>query len=554
MASSASSGASAGGAVFQLAISDGRFDEALYKRKKLADLLRLYTRQRISQGKADPAPRLADIAATHALPVDGRYRPPIPMVSEYFKVKAQGDGGGRLKSGTSTTSLTFKLPSNGHFIGDMVLRLALGPVGDAAANDAFAPIVIPTADRPLYRWTAMPGIRAVQRASLKSDGAEADAYEPDDVLAEIKQFLDEKDRAAFMRCIGHQEPRDASYTGNGYTGYLRYTDGPQTPKLYHAGLEMFIPLFFDLGRSPDCALPTAQTAESQREVVIDLAPLDLLLQALIPAVLPPPVGPLLPAPVGQQVVDLPAGLSVSLEAELYVDTLWTDPDTHSLYLKQVKSTMVRVHRKQVFKMSSPQENLHLSALKFPTEHLIVTIRDRTNTTDFDRWWLGGTARNRLVHQTLVTPTLIWNSAVSQYQLVVRVCTEQTALDPIAQQVGLVSRGIGLYSESPAGFFSDFLPQRWRQDERHIVRGSSDPSCMLMPVGQRFPGSREVTGYLNTSAERETYLHVSLDTRLPFVANYVTGSAEVVVCAQAINWLDRNEGVSGTDSFALRYSV
>lgn len=348
----------ASGAIFKLLLRDDRFDNmftaAGYLRRRLAGV-----RERRDGG----APTFAEVAQSHILFVQGAYRPYVDTASEYTRVKPAGDGASAL--GASARSVEFAFPTFGHFTSDMLLHVRFPAIGTAA------PGAVPTPATPLLRYCALPGIRLLNRVELRAPVL-LDEYTPDDVLAYAKFFVGADERPGWLRCLGQQEVREATYSANGYTGVLTYADGPQTPKLYHEGFDLLIPLQFWFCRGADRALPNDLLPNTRRTVTCQLAPLADIVSAYLPVA--PPPGGAEPAPALA-----PAALpfsALNIAVDLYVNNLYVSPEVHDLFASRVGFALARLHRRQRFPVDNPADAYLLDALKFPTEYLALTVRAR----------------------------------------------------------------------------------------------------------------------------------------------------------------------------------
>lgn len=498
-----------GGAVFKLLLRDDRFDNLFTAAG--------FLRGRLAEARArrgGPA-ALPDLTRTHLLFVHATYRPYVDVASEYARVPAAGDGAVALGAGERTVEFSF--PSYGHFTSDMVLHVRFPPVG------------APAAGAPLLRYCAYPGARLLRRVALRAPTL-LDEYTPDDVAAYGKFFVGADQLPGWRRCLGQQEPRTAAFLGNGFTGLLAYSDGPQTPKLAHEGLELFIPLLFWFCGDAARALPNDLLPNTRRTVTCALAPLDEILAAAQPA----PGGALVPAP-------LPfATLPVSVD--LYVNNLYVSPEVHDVFAARVGFSLVRLHRRQHFWVTSPVDSYLLDGLKFPTEFLTLTVRARALAADFDRWWLSGVPRARPATERLLAPAMVWNPAVGGgiCELVCREAREVTALDSPVESLGVTAHGIELHPRLPALFYNAYAPLRYAPAAPVVA--PQDTAVFLVTFGL-YPGRPQPSGYYNLSSGRELYVDLALRGEV------APGSLELVVAASALNFIVRRG-----DTVSLRYTL
>jgi hypothetical protein len=532
------------GSVFSLVTRDERFDQ----RFQAADALRIrldkIRRARAAEkarlrAEGDPRadaynvqPTFTDLARTHLNFVHGTYRPFVSVASEYAKVKASGDGTVALTAAGGT--LEFAWPIFGHFTSDMVLHIRVHAIGsaDAAASEA-----TPTAQVPLLRYCAYPGLRIAQKVELKSGQVLIDDYTPDDAVKYGKFFVGADQRAGWDRCLGQQEQRLASYSANGFTGTLTYSDGPQTPKLYHDTFDIFAPLQFWFCQDPSRALLNDMIPNTQRVVTVHLASIDKIVQAMLPA---PPGDPDPLVPQGFVSTPLPFS-RLKIEANLYVNNLTVNPEIHDIFASRIGMTLARVHRRQTNPLQAPSGAFLLDQLKFPAEYLMVGMRDRALANDFDRWWLMGMRTPKTRSTKLVVPAIVWNAGLLVNQLVVREAVEQSTLDSFTTGIGVTAHGITMHPMAPALFYNAYKPIRYV--ENSMIVSPIDTSEFLVTFCL-YPGAHNPSGYYNLSAGREMYIQYSTRD-----AADVAGRCEMVITMSSLNFLIRRG-----DAVSLAFSA
>ncbi len=522
------------GGVFRLVLRDERFDGFLqaadYLRRRL-DAVRL---RRRAAGEPNVQPTFADIEESHLLYIRAAYRPFVSVASEYTRVRPHGHGTSAV--GPSGGSIQFTFPTFGHFTSDIALHLRFRAVGDAAAAAAGA---APTPAAPLLRYCAYPGLRAAQRVEFRSDEVLIDDYTPDDAVAYGKFFVATDHRPGWDRCHGQQELRAATYTANGFTGVLTYADGPQTPKLFQEELELFVPLQFWMCRDAAHALLNDLIPNSQRTIVVELAPLDLLIQALVPAPAGPAPDPL--APAGLVRVPLPFQ-RLAVEADLYVNGLYVNPEIHDVFASRIGFGLCRVHRRQTSPLIGSPDRVLLDQLKYPAEFFAVGFRDRANAADFDRWWMMGTRTPRPDATKLLVPAMVWNAPLQVCQLVCREAVEATTLEPLIAALSVTAHGIEIFPQLPAVFYNAYMPCRYPANS--LVVAPVDASAFLVSFCL-YPGRFNPSGYYNLSAGRELYIGYVLKGSY----DLTPGRAEMVVSMSALNFLIRRG-----DKFQLKFSL
>jgi hypothetical protein len=512
--------------VFTLIVRDERFDKFFQASDYLRQRFDAIRQKRKAAGEKNVQPTFVDIERSHILYIHSAYRPFVSTASEYTRVKASGDGTASI--GPSGGTINFTFPIYGHFTSDMAIHIRFKPIGSLTATT-------PTAQTPYLRYCAYPGIRILQKVDLRSDQVLIDDYVPDDVVAYMKFFIHADQRAGWDRCLGQQEAREAVYLANGFTASLLYRDGPQTPKLYQDGFDVFAPAQFWLCRDASTALLNDLVPNSQRTVSCQLAPLADIVQALLPDP-QNPMGPLIPTPLPFQ--------KLGIEASLYVNGLYVNPEVHDVFASRVGFSLIRVHRRQTNQLQSAVDSFLLDQLKFPAEYLMAGIRDRSLRNDFDRWWLMGTPPVRTNSNSLLAPAMIWNSNLQVVQLVAREAVDVTSLDNVTGTIGVTAHGIEIFPALPSLFYNAYMPIRYA--ENTMVVSPIDTGAFLVNFCL-YPGKYNPSGYYNLSAGREMYLNYSLTRAIQDTV--APGQFELVISMSALNFLVRKG-----DRINLRYMV
>jgi hypothetical protein len=513
------------GAVFKLVLRDERFDKFFTASEFLRLRLAAAAARRRAARLANDQPTFADIERTHILYVRAVFRPYAAIASEYARVKASGDGTASI--GPSGGTIQFTFPTYGHFTSDMAVRVRFRPIGSPTAAS-------PSVETPYLRYCALPGVRLFKNVELRSDQVLIDAYGPDDVVARSKFFVGADQRAGWEKCHGQQGVREAVFLANGYTASVAYRDGAQTPKLYQEGFDIIVPLQFWFCRDAAHALLNDLIPNSQRTVTCELAPLNDIVQALLFG----QAGPYL-KPAGLQPAELPFS-KLGIEAELYVNGLYVNPEIHDVFASRVGFSLIRVHRSQVNPLQNVADAFLLDQLKFPAEYLAVGVRSRRLAADFDRWWLMGAPAARADSGRLLAPALIWNADINACQFVCREAAEVSTLEAVVDTIGVTAHGVEIFPPLPAAFYNAYMPTRYA--ENSMVVAPIDTSAFLINFCL-YPGKFNPSGYYNLSAGRELYVNYALK------AGADAAGLEMVVSMSALNFLMRQG-----DKISLRYSV
>lgn len=537
------------GAVFNLLVRDPRNDQYLVATDLLHARLLKIGRERAALGKKITAPTYGDVECTHYNFLASSFRPYVAVASEYTRVQPTG-ATAKIIPGGST--IEFAFPAYGAYTSDIVLHVRLPAIGNKAAYDAGA---APTLTTPLLRYCALPGLRLVRSVEFLSDSFSIDKYTADDAVMWSKFFVRPEARTAWARCHGQQAARKASFTSNNFSTTFDYNEGIQTPKLYHAATELFVPIHLWFCQDPSQALFNGLFPNTQRRVRIELAGLELLVQALVPDTVAQPVQPpdnvILATPVaavpgtalegGYTLAALPFA-SLAVDYALYVNGLYVNPEIQEIAAARSNFSLIRVHRQMVRQLLHSQDSILLDGLKFPAEYFLAGIRSRTNVNSFTGWHLMGASAVRLPVERLFVPAVVWNTALSVTQLVAREAVDVTSYDNIVATLGLAAHGIDIFGDSPSTFYNAYLPGKYPLTA--TVTAPDDEAALLVPLCL-FPGRDQPSGYFNLSAAREMYLRYRLKDEYASAAS----DCELVISMSAINFL-----VTRGDSISLEYTL
>lgn len=486
-------------------------------------------------------PTIADIEQSHILFVKSKYYPYVSIASEYAKV-----GGSNFVLGQTGPELSFTLPTFGDFTNDMVLHIRFNPVGNKTAYTSSA--TDPTAastTTPLYRYCTYPGIRLLENVELRaSGGVLIDSYQPEDVIAYKNFFVSRDHKAGWERCYGQDEIQTGAYNSRSFTGILNYSNGYQTPKMYHDYLDMFIPIHLWFCEDVSNALINYTTAASQRTIKIRMANLGSILQAMYYG----PADAAAGVTSQDSLVVMPLPIkSHTFTASLYVNQLYTYPYIAEIMKREFNFNLIRVHKRQITGLSNPTDTLLLNQLHYPGEFLAVGFRNKNNVNDFDRWHLMGSdylTADTYYRRTFYVPAIVWNLAFNVRQLVSRQVTPISSLNNIVSTIQITTNaGITIYPELPTSFFNDYLPIRYNKNSAVI---SPYDNNMFLITFCFYPGKFNPSGYFNFSTTREIHLTYALEQDY---SNTYTNNYEVVMCMSALNFLYRQG-----DDLKLKYTM
>lgn len=551
------------GGVFTLITNDGKQDRMLMATELLKARLSRIANARQAEG-LDPTPTLVDIEKTHVLFMNSHFKPFAAIGYEYNKVRAS--------AGTVTLGSTvqFSLPQFGDFFHDMVLHVRLGAVTASTATQT-------------WRWCAYPGERLLEKVRFTVNGNPLDEYYKEDYTFHRQFELAESKRIAYDRCAGQQSVmqgriiptaatsdaviNDVAATTAGFgtsvtaaapgsAGFwVNVTDGYQTTKSATAHsattestgyqrtdiLEVTMPLLFWFNKDPRLSIPSVSIPYGQRFIEIELAALTSLAR-------------------GQSInaddaTNDSTAATVSITGtevpvcDLYVNNIFVNPEVHDIFIKRIGFNLIRVHRRQVNRITdATNQELLLNNFKWPIESIAFGFRDAVTgvnqvTASNENRYMDGWHRfaqswdnvNGIAFGDTPTTAASAGTFHCQYQKLI----------PVVQWVTFSAHGIPIYNEIPAILYNQYIPLVFGDR----VTAPDDPGCYLVTFCL-YPGTYQPSGHINVSRAREFY--VKFDDTVPANGRNLgtaLSAADFIGSARAINFLLVSDG-----SAVLRYST
>jgi hypothetical protein len=504
--------------IYKIILKDDRFDAQLRASDLLSNALKKIRRKKIMEAQllgtetkgVNILPDISDISRDHVMFVGEVYKPFVSVATEYVRVRPYGDATSYLNN--TGGSVRFVFPMYGHFISDMVIHVNISPVGNANATT------------PYYRYCALPGLRMFKNISFYSDETLIDDYTRDEAVAYSKFFIGSSYIKGWQRSVGQQTVKSAScFNPTGYTMITDFCDGLQTPKVLQDSVDLWVPLQFDFCLDAARAIPNDLISASQRIIKVDVAPITDILFAYDTNLNP---------------ITLPIN-NVQIDLNLYVNTLFVNPEIHEIIASRIGFSLIRVHRRQVAQTTLAKESILLNQLKFPIEYILFGFRDINNLNDPDLWCLMGTPTAQTASSTLYVPIMYWNGAM--IQLAPRATKNITSLENLTDQgISFTTQTVEIFRNLPMEFFSNYLPLRYMSYAKVVP--SSDANMGIISECL-YPGNFQPSGYFPASAGREIYLSYSSST----ISRALT--AEYLIFATTLNFLVRKG-----DKVLLRFSV
>lgn len=252
----------------------------------------------------------------------------------------------------------------------------------------------------------------------------------------------------------------------------------------------------------------------------------------------------------------------TINAELYINNIFVNPEIHDIYIKRIGFSLIRVHREQSTSItSSGRSETLLSSLKWPIEYMFAALRPNfnTNTSQNVHSWRDWHRFSRELpafpegilsgNYSESLPTVGGNPSSNTVTTFIAPKSIQRSQYFISSntinQLSLVSHGINIYDIANSSFYNSYLPYRY-QDCCNTSSLENEPSLMFINFAL-FPGTYQPSGHLNISRARETY--IVLDSTHTNVSANSSSSYVLIINASAINFLLISDG-----SAILRYST
>lgn len=356
--------------IFTIITNDGKQDRMLMATAMLSERLRRIQEVNAKQNPW-PAndvrnlPTLLDIERTHVLFVNAHFKPFAALGFEYGKV---GNNASVSLSSSSGARVTFSIPQFGDFFHDIALHVTIAqPTVTVTASTA--------SDTPAFRWAEFPGERLCKNVEQEVNGNKLDYYSSTATTFHRIYRVAPNKLAGWKKCVGQELPVQGYITQpgvlNGVGSWIASGTGPssrfgaqiyngnQTPTLSKSGhLEMFIPLLFWYCKDVRLAVPSIAIPYGQRNIHIDMAPARELV-GLVPR--------------GASTWDSPGGSipTLTVNAELYMNNIFMNPEVHTIYIKRVGFSLIRVHREQNIAVTAASGNHLLQNMKWPLEYMYI---------------------------------------------------------------------------------------------------------------------------------------------------------------------------------------
>jgi hypothetical protein len=454
------------GGVFQLITNDGAQDRLLMATALLNQRLREIKRIRCKNPAIrDTTPTLTDIERTHVLYINANFKPFVAIGYEYQSTQAQF---GIVSLGNE---IAFSIPQFGDFFHDMVLNVELSSFSAAAGDQVY--------------YTDFVGHRLMQLVQFEVNGNFLDQYDSNVMNFHYNFTVPDYKKRAWLQAIGQEIPESAYLTANPgvdeYRQQLAILSGPQTPKATQPTLSLWIPLLFWFNCDVRLSIPSVAVPYGQRFIYVQFATASQICASVNGTVFTPPN---------------------IIEANLYINNIFVNPEVHDIFIRRVGFVMIRVHLQQSSNENVAADQLLLNQMKFPIETLYVGLQPTINLTGPDNMTDWHKYYN--VATTLIPmPVAIANSASPPFPPYVLAFSQAIwrSASPTIDTMEINNHGVELYYPTPSQFFSQYVPYKYGGK----ITAPYDIG-MSMITFNLFPGGYQPSGHFNLSQARDTYLN------------------------------------------------
>ena len=219
-----------------------------------------------------------------------------------------------------------------------------------------------------------------------------------------------------------------------------------------------------------------------------------------------------------------------IDIDLYINNLFVTPEIHDIFIKRVGFNLIRVYVQQQISLTSAQNELLLSNLKWPIEYLFIGARPTVNKDDPDNWHRFANVYSNTLSQRYLTEHGDTTTNIQYY-----------TYDSVLKHFGIKAHGVSLFDDSfKADFYNAYLPWRYGTD---LITPKDDTIFMINFC--LYPGDYQPSGHINVSRAREFYFKYGAGQAFDPIAKPTT----LYIIASAINFLLISDG-----SAVLRYTT
>lgn len=376
-----------------------------------------------------------------------------------------------------------------------------------------------------YRYCAKPGIRVFKSVSLKLLQRDNETYTSDDIALWEQTHLKKDAKAAWNRCICHDEGIDAIQynTVLEVDQVFKFKTGYQTYKKEQAGLHMFIPLHFFFNRCIGNALMIANIDKAIFTYQFELESVTNIVKGMTP-------GATLEDP--DVIFDLPA-LNIK-RFKIWTRHIYMGDEFVKILAGFNKFQLMRMFTQQVEQSSAVEDSVKLRNLRYAMEYIVLGVRPTSNLTSFDNWYKFCKLEERCVPMVLVdesAPGVFNHLAIEPAHLAIP--------SNVFKFAWFTNMGEEIDKSGEYTTWDTFKNYNVYNLSQNVLGGltSSKEQCSGVQSWTSKPNDKCLSGFLNLSKCREVRFHWR------DVDNFVSDSnpVQIVFSGHSINLFNIRDG-------------
>ena len=506
---------SSGGA-YQLVSNKGIQDRLLYNTDMLNEIIHKYkarkmkdailkfpnlTRQQLCDKFDNFDPPLEFIEQSHILHINSKFKPFVHIAREYSKTLSNQS------NSLLGSRCSFTIPVIGEYINDSVVHLRLTGLKALNAIDK-------------VKYVEFLGHRIIKNVRLTIGNNVIDEYTSNAYNAHWQFDVPVNKEDGYLRGVGQETPKQGYVTADPindeHREYRWFGTGPQTYKINHDDVELWIPLLFWFNNIKT-ALPNFTLNSQQTVVELEFESVDNIVAV---------------ADYGGGGLFTPPVISRS---ELYVNHIFLIPEILELVSNKFSFQLVRVHKEFTQKILSNSNTIKLQQLKWPVESIYFTFKPNANLKHSQKWHRNTLVKERTVSVPVLNAGDLNSASVIYYD----------EYEPI-KSLELTSQNNILFPQAPASFFNNYVPYRFGDK----LKTPKDLGNYMINFNEN-PGEYQPSGHFNISRSRELYLNylsnLDPDTNSDIID--INNPCLLTVQARCINFLIIKDG-----NAVLRYAT
>jgi hypothetical protein len=437
-------------------------------------------------------PSLEDMQNSHFLFMNNQYKPFVESSHGYSKVTVNTKplfGG----------EILFTVPSDGHFISDMVLHIQLSELTPKNVNDK-------------VRYADYLGHKLIKNVQFIINNNIIDEYSGEYYNVHFNNIVPENKKKAWLSCIGQETPIDAILLqdpiNSDYKERRVLFNGNQTIKSRHGVVELFIPLLFWFNiHQKSCLLNNYP--EGNVKIKVNFEESTKLMTCV---------------DVVNDIYHENYNTPVFNECELYINNIYINDDIVDIFISKLGFSLIRTHKCIEVLLNLNRDDISLSdELKFPVEDVTFYARPVENENGIDS--LDTWHRNAVLNLVNIKTPVIYKSAGIDTLGINNIKFYEEA--SIFNSFKLSVNGGSTHGTDVSLFYQSYLPYAAGKN----ITGNNNHTYFISY--NLFPKEYQPSGYVNMTKSRDIYFSYSSN----LIENHTP--VKLYLHATAINFLVYN---------------